>query len=1028
MWRQRCSKRWRGRLLQQEVDQGRPDRFRSNRRGRRARPRPIKPALNYEISTWLDRIGNTLRGDDYPPDVTQRLFYVLQSEATGKQTPHIVVTIFSVRTLKGGVLSDKSSTVKLSNFDPERAPKHYRKADVDIVLDLSRQRGTYGIYGAEPLRSAELLERMVATGRARWRDYRNQTLRWGPVREGRIEWRLAGAAEIRPYLVVDGAVAMNAEPPVYADEANDLIGPVDVGAPARLAHQLLSAPAIAPAEVAQVAESLGRKLPGVRQDLLPRPPAPPQTIAENPVPVLRLGVAATAAIDDYYYRKPAPAPTARLSFRYGPVELAMSENPARTPAFHDGRLYDIVRQPAREAEALRKLTDCGFIEATKIYPYLAVSHRRDLSFAGEPGWLNFLHVQADRLRAQGFDIRIDVNFPFQLARSSGEFEAEFESSGIDWFEFGLGIEIDGSRHDLAPLLAEMVRAPGFDPAAIERMAESGEHLYLPLADGRLLALAAARFVPLLLALHTVSLNGLSLNAAGKIKLSRADIVPLTAMEGADFAIKGADRLRRLASLLNTRGLSQPALPAGFMAVLRPYQAQGVAWLDLLRESGLGGVLADDMGLGKTVQLLALLALEKARGGQTDPALVVAPTSLMGNWSNEARKFAPDLKVLVLHGPARRQNFAVIAEHDIVLTTYPLIARDHATLLARDWHMAILDEAQTIKNSNAATTRWLAGVKAKHRFCLSGTPMENHLGELWSVMSFVNPGFLGDKTAFARNWRTPIEKHGDSARSKALARRVRPFLLRRTKAEVATELPPKTEIVETIVIEGEQRDVYDSIRIAMSQKVRQAISERGLGKSHIIVLEALLKLRQACCDPRLLKLGDGVERPSAKLERLMEMVAELLSEGRRIIVFSQFTSMLDLIQIRFDTAQIRYSLLTGKTKDRAGAIDRFQGGECDVFLVSLKAGGVGLNLTAADTVIIFDPWWNPAVEEQAIDRAYRIGQDRAVFVYRMVASGTIEEKMAELKARKRALADSLFERDGQIGPALTEDDVAALFEE
>jgi SNF2 family DNA or RNA helicase len=428
-----------------------------------------------------------------------------------------------------------------------------------------------------------------------------------------------------------------------------------------------------------------------------------------------------------------------------------------------------------------------------------------------------------------------------------------------------------------------------------------------------------------------------------------------------------------------------------------------------------------------VQILALLALEKARGNLAQPALIVAPTSLMTNWFNEARKFAPDLKVLVLHGADRKQNFAAISEHDLVLTTYPLIARDREVLLSRDWHMAVLDEAQTVKNPAAATTRWLRDVKAQHRFCLTGTPMENHLGELWSIMSFANPGYLGDKAAFSRQWRVPIEKRADKERAMALARRVKPFLLRRTKAEVATELPAKSEIVERIVLEGSQRDLYDSIRMSMSEKVRKAIAQRGLARSHIIVLEALLRMRQACCDPALLKLDDGVQRPSAKLDRLMEMVLELLSEGRKIIIFSQFTSMLDLVRNRFELESIRYSVLTGETRDRKSAIDGFQNGASDVFLVSLKAGGVGLNLTAADTVIIFDPWWNPAVEEQAIDRAHRIGQDKAVFVYRLVASGTIEEKMDELKARKRALADSLFDREGKIAAALTEEDVRVLFD-
>jgi superfamily II DNA or RNA helicase len=789
---------------------------------------------------------------------------------------------------------------------------------------------------------------------------------------------------------------------------------------------MLSAPLIPRAQVAEVSRRLGQKLPSVHHNVLPAPPTVATAIDENPVPVLRLMLARPPA-NAYYYGAIEPLPIARPSFRYGAVEIELTEKTTKVEVFHDGQVFEVSRRRAREKEALDHLKKLDFIPAMSIRPYLDARYRHGLTFAKPYHWLDFLNLDAADLRAQGFEIRIDGDFPFRLAESASVFDAEFESSGIDWFELGLGIEIDGERRDLTSILAALVSTPGFTPDEIRLLAESGDHFYLPLTDGRHLSLAADRFLPLVLALHTLNLNGAVADKAGKIRLSRADIVPLLGLESQEFVFKGADNLRRLAGLLHARGLADINLPKDFKASLRPYQAQGVAWLDLLRESGLGGVLADDMGLGKTIQTLALLALEKARGSLTNPALIVAPTSLMTNWFNEAQKFAPELKVLVLHGTGRKQAFAAISEHDVVLTTYPLIARDHDVLLSREWHMAILDEAQTIKNPNAATTRWLRGVKAKHRFCLTGTPMENHLGELWSIMSFANPGFLGEKTAFARQWRTPIEKRADKARAAALAQRVKPFLLRRTKAEVATELPPKTEIIESITLEGSQRDLYDSIRLSMSEKVRAAIRERGLAKSHIVVLEALLRMRQACCHPVLLKLDDGIERPAAKLDRLMEMVDQLLSEGRKLLIFSQFTSMIALIRVQFDAAQIRYSLLTGETKDRKRAIDDFQNGASDIFLISLKAGGVGLNLTAADTVIVFDPWWNPAVEEQAIDRAHRIGQDKSVFVYRVVAAGTIEEKMNELKARKRALADGLFESDGRIASALTEDDVKALFE-
>jgi SNF2 family DNA or RNA helicase len=493
--------------------------------------------------------------------------------------------------------------------------------------------------------------------------------------------------------------------------------------------------------------------------------------------------------------------------------------------------------------------------------------------------------------------------------------------------------------------------------------------------------------------------------------------------------QGGERLREIGRRLRETGGIPPAtVPPGFAATLRPYQQRGVDWLQFLRAAGLGGVLADDMGLGKTVQTLAHIAIEKAEGRLDRPVLVVAPTSVLANWGREAERFTPNLSVLALHGPLRKGLFREIPHCDLVLTTYPLLSRDREVLEAQAWHLVVLDEAQTIKNPDAATTRFARGLDARHRLCLTGTPLENHLGELWSLFAFLAPGFLGDRAGFNRRWRTPIEKKGDAERRLALARRVRPFLLRRTKAEVAADLPPKTEIVEPIEMEAAQRDLYESIRLAMHARVREAIAAQGLARSHIVVLDALLKLRQVCCDPRLLKLrsGDARKARSAKLDRLMEMLPALIEEGRRILLFSQFTSMLALIESEAFKAAIPFVVLTGDTRDRATPIRRFQAGEVPLFLISLKAGGVGLNLTAADTVIHYDPWWNPAVEDQATDRAHRIGQDKPVFVHKLMTLGSIEEKMEALKARKRALAAGLFDPDAGSTLDLAESDVEDLF--
>jgi SNF2 family DNA or RNA helicase len=341
-------------------------------------------------------------------------------------------------------------------------------------------------------------------------------------------------------------------------------------------------------------------------------------------------------------------------------------------------------------------------------------------------------------------------------------------------------------------------------------------------------------------------------------------------------------------------------------------------------------------------------------------------------------------------------------------------------------MVIADEAQFVKNPATAAAKALRRLTARHRLALTGTPLENHLGELWALFDFVSPGFLGDAKGFTKNWRTPIEKRGSVERQKQLARRVRPFLLRRTKAEVATDLPPKTEIVESIALGQQQRDLYDGIRLSMHKKLRDLIAAKGLKRSRIELLDALLKLRQACCDPRLVKTaGTPAKAGSAKLERLMEMLPSLIEDGRKILLFSQFTSMLELIQNELRQAQIPFVLLTGDTTDRATPVRRFQRGEVPLFLISLRAGGTGLNLTAADTVIHYDPWWNPAVEAQATDRAHRIGQDKPVFVYKLMTLDTIEVKMGELKGRKQALADGLFDPEAGSALDISESDVEFL---
>jgi SNF2 family DNA or RNA helicase len=451
---------------------------------------------------------------------------------------------------------------------------------------------------------------------------------------------------------------------------------------------------------------------------------------------------------------------------------------------------------------------------------------------------------------------------------------------------------------------------------------------------------------------------------------------------------------------------------------------------------MAGLLADDMGLGKTAQTLAHIAVEHAAGRLDRPALVVVPTSLVANWMAEAAKFTPNLRLLLWHGIDRHDRCEEVGGADLVVTTYTVLARDVEIMRGLEWHIVVLDESQAIKNPEAKWSRAVRQLNARHHLCLSGTPVENNLGEIWSQFAFLMPGLLGDRRGFARRFRKPIEKNGDDARRLLLARRLKPFLLRRTKGEVEVDLPAKTEIVQRVVLEGDQRDLYETIRLTMHERVRREIAAHSLERTQIIVLDALLKLRQVCCDPRLVKLaamrkilsgsrGEAVMPTapvvtSSKLAALMQMLRELTSEDRRVLVFSQFTSMLDLIKPELATAEINHVELTGATRDRADPIRRFQSGAVPVFLISLKAGGRGLNLTAADTVIHYDPWWNPAVEHQATDRAHRIGQTKPVFVYKMIAADTVEERIIELQDKKGRLAAATLDAGAAVGSLAAED--------
>jgi superfamily II DNA or RNA helicase len=913
--------------------------------------------------------------------------------------------------------------------------RHLRPSDRLILSRLAHR--AHGQTEDDP---TDTLRRIVATGRAYWAMLGGKTVTEGPAEPGRIAWKLEPDGSQHANLALrPGLLAIRVPDAWYANPQNGEIGPIDLDLPKPVARRLLSAPPI-PAEIApKVRAELATRLPALT---VPAPEELPQPERVRGPPVLHLRlINGTLPMDPARGRGSAKpvgnglygVPLVRLSFGYGPLLLPWGpQRPPRIVA-HDGVLYQPERDAKAEGAAVDRLATIGFGRISELVPvYYRHAHTDDFALLegdAETDWLSLVTRDVPRLRAEGWTVDIDDDFALQVVTADSGFDAELlEGSGIDWLELHLGVQIDGERIDLVPALVQLLARP--DAAAMLEATDDAPFV-LPLPDGRLLTLPLERFRPMLQALLELHAGGVIDPASGKIGFTRLDAAELARFEELSGATwQGGEAVRALGRMLRDAGGTMPhvEVPATFKGSLRPYQAQGVDWLQFLRSAELGGVLADDMGLGKTVQTLAHLAIDQAEGRLDRPALIVCPTSLIPNWTLEAARFAPGLKVLSLHGPTRKERFGEIGAHDLVLSTYPLLVRDQAVLTTQDWHAVILDEAQTIKNPNAETTQQALRLKARQRLCLSGTPLQNHLGELWSLFDFLAPGFLGSQKAFRTAYRIPIEKHGDAGAQERLSRRVRPFLLRRTKDEVVKELPPKTEIAEPVEMEAAQRGIYESIRLAMHTKVKAAIAAKGLARSGIIILDALLKMRQACCDPRLLKLKatERAKAGSAKLDRLMDMLTVMLAEGRRVLLFSQFTEMLALIERRLWDEKVEYVLLTGDTKDRATPVRRFQAGEVPVFLISLKAGGVGLNLTAADTVIHYDPWWNPAVEDQATDRAHRIGQTKSVFVHRLVALGTIEEKMETLKEKKRALVASVLKAERGGALKMTEDDIEALF--
>jgi superfamily II DNA or RNA helicase len=934
----------------------------------------------------------------HDPGQQQRLCYLLGPG------PHVSVWV--------GRSIDQGNSLQpfefRSSLGSNAFPRYVAAVDKEILESL----------GSDTL-SSDLLRQVVGTGRAWWQAASGQPLRPGAPLQAQFAWEALpnGDQEFRCVVASSVNVFPDLEPPMYVDSANTTAGALQVSLPLELVRRYWRHPPIAPEDVEATNERIAQHAPFPALHLFPVQRHPLSTLA--PRLVLSAG------------------PQGRLEFVYNglPVDAnRLRAAHATVRQMLDGSLYEIPRDLEREHQWRTRLSQA----------LPDVNDSRDR-------WLGFVLDTAATLQAEGWEVITAADFPYRIARADDWYGDLENDRRQGWFNLRLGVVVDGQHVNLLPALARYLQTTltGGDqaslaadtappPQTVEGNAgcRVGEQWLILLDDGRYLPVALERIQRIANTLvELFDRGGLSAQQALALPRSHTGRIAQLSRELNGPTLHSNDpALRALLDDLDTSGGVKPLpAPTGFGATLRPYQEDGLGWLQFLRRHGFGGILADDMGLGKTVQTLAHLTLEKQQRRLTKPALIVAPVSTLGNWQHEVHRFAPDLRVLLLHGSRRKESFSLINEVDVVITGYSLLQLDSEVLLEHDYSLVILDEAQTIKNPRAKVSGVARMLRSEHRLALTGTPVENHLGELWSLFDFVQPGLLREERHFQRHYRTPIEKDGNRPRAQALAQRLAPFLLRRTKDAVARELPPKTEIVETLAFEDRQRDFYDGIRLASHRRIQEVVRQQGLARSQITILDALLKLRQACCDPRLLDVASSsTDIPSAKMEWLASALPELIDEGRHVLLFSQFTSMLRLIETTVTGLGIPYCLLTGSTQNRTEVIARFQSGAVPLFLISLKAGGTGLNLTTADTVIHYDPWWNPAVEAQATDRAHRIGQDKPVFVYKLIAQDTVEERILQLQADKHELASRLYAETteslaaGGSTAALTAADIEALF--
>lgn len=940
---------------------------------------------------------------------SHQISYLLHLERKNRWTSLVVEAWVSKKSEKK---TELERPLQLIVSQRREMPGYLKKSDVKIIEPMQRGAKERHSYVMGSFEDYQLLRKIVATKRCFWGKCPRSPLVWGKPIEGVCSWRILDENRSEFSIRTDPEVTslLPLAKPLYYSEQNHTIGLVKVEPKASDVAYMLSQAVYDQKEFQTVLEKLGYS--SWRAAKLPSPSEVSCYSVEGvtPVPRLRL-VNEHQTTNSEHWLPGRDIPRAILSFDYQ-GHLVDAEEPVHKSTLlqlDESEYVRVYRHHDEEQKVINRLKGTGLVLCQKRRGVLEVKSGESSSQVWSKVMLNLIDW-----RDLGWKVEFSDDFMFvDPQRTNWSVSGEKRA---DELQVRIDLRVENQSVDLIKMLSGWC---GHNKQILEP-------LWITLEDGRQTVVSEEQ-LSILAALLTPIMDRSELNEEGQALVPVSMVPGLLRFQEAfsekDPRFRSSEELKQQFENIANPIIERIEPPPGLDVSLRDYQKAGLGWLQFLRENSFGGVLADDMGLGKTLQTIAHLWMEKDAGRLNSPSLVVAPTSLLFNWRNEIERFAPGLSCVIYHGPGRKkqQKQLPLVQIDIIITSYPLLVRDKKFHLDQHYVYVVLDESQKIKNPDTVLAQTACQLSADYRICLTGTPIENHLGELWSQFDFLMPGLLGARRYFIENFQQPIEKGNNEDRKADLAAILRPFILRRTKDEVALELPARTDIVRYVQMDTAQRKLYDTVLMTVSRQVRELISQQVAEKNRMTILAALLRLRQVCCDPRLLKdRGESVREGSGKLELLLEMIPAMIEEGRQILIFSQFTSMLAIIENDLELAGIKTLKLTGGTRNREQVVDQFQQGKAPVFLVSLKAGGTGLNLTAADVVIHYDPWWNPAVEDQATDRAHRIGQTRPVFNYKLIAADTIEEKIQLLQKRKKQLADDIYQQQKSGSEIILED--------